>query len=443
MLHCPVCQTEYPEAQENYCPVCQWDAATYPIPVKGQLPDDFLHRELQSFAWMVRLWKQCQNFAATITEGDHYFEQRQYEQAINFHQKWLNDFQNIRVTNSGANAVINIQVLISEALTECPVCFTENQTMVEQCSTCNYDLTPYPYTLTELPEAYVAGVQAQIGWAKELWQRSANLINEIKPLEQLAKSFEGIKNYTSSLETYEQLLTIYRKMCNRFKESACLRNIGNQYYYLKQYEKAVEHYLLELPIRQKLDDQADRAICLLRIGSSHFFLNQYEKAIEYCQQALTIYQEIGDTCLQTKCYSQIGNSYHNLKQYKRALEYHQLELSLLQKLLDKRSDEATHFSKAGCLRNIGLSYYYLDQYEKAVEHFLLEVVIWKELVDRYREARSLNWIGHSYYRLNQHEKAVEHFLLERNYSGLKNHNNLGVSENSRVEFEYVTGRKGC
>jgi hypothetical protein len=45
--------------------------------------------------------------------------------------------------------------------------------------------------------------------------------------------------------------------------------------------------------------------------------------------------------------------------------------------------------------------------------------------------------------LNPDIDWVKENLAKRNYSGLKNHNNLGVSENSRVEFEYVTGRKGC
>lgn len=56
---------------------------------------------------------------------------------------------------------------------QCPICQTEYLEGLINCSTCGWDLTPYPFTF-ELPEGFIQKEQAKLNWAKAMWKQSQN-----------------------------------------------------------------------------------------------------------------------------------------------------------------------------------------------------------------------------------------------------------------------------
>lgn len=54
-------------------------------------------------------------------------------------------------------------------MSNCPICLTEYfEELV--CTTCGYDLTPYPLSLNRIPEAYLEKERLKLEWGKEMWR---------------------------------------------------------------------------------------------------------------------------------------------------------------------------------------------------------------------------------------------------------------------------------
>ena len=59
----------------------------------------------------------------------------------------------------------------------CPVCATEYiEEKAEFCSTCGWDLTPYPQR-SKLSKAYLKKEQVRLQWAKQMWELARNQLN--------------------------------------------------------------------------------------------------------------------------------------------------------------------------------------------------------------------------------------------------------------------------
>lgn len=67
----------------------------------------------------------------------------------------------------------------------CDTEYIEGQ--IENCSTCGYDLTPYPLVLGQIPAAFLEKEQKRIAWAKRLWKttraRLAKAAQKVKQAE--------------------------------------------------------------------------------------------------------------------------------------------------------------------------------------------------------------------------------------------------------------------
>jgi len=63
----------------------------------------------------------------------------------------------------------------------CPICQSEYvEGKVNLCSTCGWDLTPYPLTFAgQIPEAFLEKEQAKLAWAKQIWSRFFDLQNQM------------------------------------------------------------------------------------------------------------------------------------------------------------------------------------------------------------------------------------------------------------------------
>lgn len=70
-------------------------------------------------------------------------------------------------------------------MAQCPVCITEYlEGQVKYCSTCGWDLSPYPVTFSgQIPEAFLEKERAKLAWARYLWgqwQRQIKDFNQDK-----------------------------------------------------------------------------------------------------------------------------------------------------------------------------------------------------------------------------------------------------------------------
>lgn len=109
--------------------------------------------------------------------------------------------------------------------------------------------------------------------------------------------FEGVQQaqanqYEAALKSWEQALTLYRRLQDRDGEGNVLVSLGNAYQQLSQYDKAITYYQQLLPIYQQNQDHAAEGLTLANLGFSYNFLSQYDKAIAYLQQSVKVWESI-------------------------------------------------------------------------------------------------------------------------------------------------------
>lgn len=100
------------------------------------------------------------------------------------------------------------------------------------------------------------------------------------------------RQYEAALKSWEQALTLYRRLQDKDGEGNALVSLGNAYQQLSQYDKAITFYQQLLPIYQQSQDRAAEGITLANLGFSYKFLSQYGKAIAYLQQSVKVWESI-------------------------------------------------------------------------------------------------------------------------------------------------------
>jgi TolA-binding protein len=75
----------------------------------------------------------------------------------------------------------------------CPICQSEYvEAKVNLCSTCGWDLTPYPLTFAgQIPESFLDKEQANLSWSKEMWKRKFQLEQTLSKLQSRLDGLEA------------------------------------------------------------------------------------------------------------------------------------------------------------------------------------------------------------------------------------------------------------
>jgi CHAT domain-containing protein len=217
---------------------------------------------------------------------------------------------------------------------------------------------------------------------------------------------QGIQQFHTSqfeaaLQSWQQVLTIYREIKDRQREGRVLGNLGNAYHSLGDYPKAIEYYQQVLVIARQIQDRQAEGMSLGNLGNAYYSLGAYTKAIEYSQQWLAIAQEIKDRESEGKALSNLGNAYHSLGDYAKAINYHQQVLVIARQIQDRQAEGMS-------LGNLGNAYRSLGEYTKAIEYSQQWLAIAREIKDRQNEGKTLGGLGLAYYFLGNYAKAIEY-----------------------------------
>ena len=209
-----------------------------------------------------------------------------------------------------------------------------------------------------------------------------------------------ISQFREALHSWEQALTICRKIGNRQGEANCLGNLGNAYDSLGQYHTAIEFLKQSLVIKREIGDRQGEAASLGSLGNAYGSLGQYHRAIDFHQQYLEISREIGNRHGEANSLGNFGNAYYSLGQYHRAIEFYQQLLEISREIGDRQGEAAS-------LGNLGVVFFSLGQYQKAIDFQQQSLVIKREISDRQGEANSLGSLGNACKSLGQYQKAID------------------------------------
>ena len=97
---------------------------------------------------------------------------------------------------------------------------------------------------------------------------------------------QGIEQFKTSqfraaLQSWEEVLAIYRQLGDRKGESNALGNLGAAYFSLGQYQQAIDYHEQSLAIDREIGDRQGEATSLGNLGLAYFSLGQYQQAIDY------------------------------------------------------------------------------------------------------------------------------------------------------------------
>jgi CHAT domain-containing protein/tetratricopeptide (TPR) repeat protein len=221
-------------------------------------------------------------------------------------------------------------------------------------------------------------------------------------LEQGIKQFE-MSQFQQALQSWEDLLAIYREIGDRLGEAASLRSLGIVYYSLGDYIKAIDYHQQSLVITKEIGNRQGEANSLGNLGNVYYSLGDYRKAIDYHQQSLVIARKIGNR--QGKAASasltSLGNAYYDLGDYRKAIDYYQQSLGIDKKI-------GNHQGEAASLGSLGNAYYRLGDYPKAINYLQQSLAIAREIKNRQGEAASLGNLGIVYDSLGNYPKAIDY-----------------------------------
>ncbi|MEG4034240.1 CHAT domain-containing tetratricopeptide repeat protein [Microcoleus sp. S36b_A4] len=209
-----------------------------------------------------------------------------------------------------------------------------------------------------------------------------------------------ISQFREALHSWEQALTICRKIGNRQGEANCLGNLGNAYYSLGQFHRAIEFLKQSLVIKREIGDRQGEAASLGSLGNACQSLGQYHRAIDFHQQYLEISREIGNRHGEANSLGNFGNAYYSLGQYQRAIAFYQQLLEISREIGYRQGEAAS-------LGNLGVVFSSLGQYQKAIDFQQQSLVIKREISDRQGEANSLGSLGNACKSLGQYQNAID------------------------------------
>ncbi|MBO1054488.1 MAG: CHAT domain-containing protein [Dolichospermum sp. DET73] len=205
-----------------------------------------------------------------------------------------------------------------------------------------------------------------------------------------------------SLEFYKQALYIFREIGDRLNEGTVLNNIGKVHEGLGQYPQALEFYQRALTIRQEVGDQTGEAFTLTDLGLINTSLGQYSQAEKFFQKSLDIFKKIGDQRRAALTLNAMGVYYRTIDQYPKALEFYEQALNIFIKIGERRGEGTS-------LNNIGDFRRNQGEYSQAQEIFQQALTIFKEVGNKEGEGVALSNIGRVYAHQDQYPQALKFF----------------------------------
>jgi CHAT domain-containing protein len=207
-----------------------------------------------------------------------------------------------------------------------------------------------------------------------------------------------ISQFREALQSWEQALTIYRKIGNRQGEAASLGNLGLAYNSIGQYQKAIKFYEQSLDIDRKIGNREGEAISLGNLGIAYQSLEQYQRAIKFYKQYLEISRKIGFRQGEADSLGNLGIAYQSLEQLAKAIKFYKQSLKIKREIRDRQGE-------ANSLGNLGTAYQWLGQLAKAIKFYKQSLEIKREIGDRKGEANSLANLGYSFLKIHQMAEA--------------------------------------
>jgi signal transduction histidine kinase len=218
-----------------------------------------------------------------------------------------------------------------------------------------------------------------------------------------ANAYMNLSKYDQSIDCYEGLLELSRKLGDKKQISNALFGIGKVYRRRGDYSKSLEYHSQSLEIAEELKDNERLAVLYNNIGVVHLDMVNYEEALDHYLRSLRIMEEIEDKKGISSLLNNVGTIYEELKNYDKALDCHLRSLEIREEMEDEKGASTS-------LNNIGVVYGRLGDFDKTIEYFSRSLKIKEELGDKRGIALTSGNLGNAYSQKKRYEEALEWHL---------------------------------
>ncbi len=335
------------------------------------------------------------NYAATFNlEGNVYYFQSEYQQAISCYSKALKNYEETNDSKGIANAVNNLGLIA--------------------------------YTQGNFTKAY------------DYYSKAMKIREQINDQTGLASSYNNMAlvlehqgNYSSALEFHYKALALNDKRADKYGISTSLSNIGAVYSNQKNYKKALEYYIKSLPILEEISNTHGLANVYNNLGIIYSEEGKYAEAIKYHQQALKMREQIGDDYGIAFSYTNLGSIYFSQGNYSAALEYNT-------KALDLRNDIQDSLGISHSLNLMGQCYFKLGQTKKGEEYCKKSLEFAKKTGEKEAMKEADKALSEIYAYTKDFEKAYfYHSAYVTVRDSLLNEDNLKQGVRAEMNYEFA------
>ncbi len=142
---------------------------------------------------------------------------------------------------------------------------------------------------------------AEVQPSQNLTQEEALSLHQ-KGLQQLSQG-----QFPQALESFKQVLNIFRKVKNPLGEAATIKDIGQVYHHQKKYSLALEHYRQALAIFQKNGNKTGEIETLAHMGLVYYQQGKSSQALDLFRDALVMSREGNNQQGEAELLQQIGS----------------------------------------------------------------------------------------------------------------------------------------
>jgi tetratricopeptide (TPR) repeat protein/transcriptional regulator with XRE-family HTH domain len=218
----------------------------------------------------------------------------------------------------------------------------------------------------------------------------------------LAVHFQDFGFWSDTQYLYNQALTIYRYLGDRFGETYVLCGLGRVKWLVGEYRRAREYYTQALTLARQLGFRCAEIDALQGLGEVERLVGEYGQARDYHTQALTLARKLGFRRAEVDALWELSEVERLIGEYGRAREYHTQALHLARHLNDRPGE-------VGTLRGMGEVEWLVGDYGQARDYHTQALHLTRQLGDRRGEVDALRGLGRVEWLLGAYRPAREYY----------------------------------
>jgi tetratricopeptide (TPR) repeat protein len=213
---------------------------------------------------------------------------------------------------------------------------------------------------------------------------------------------ETADTLSQAVEKFDQAITIWRSLGERYEEAIAVYGRGWSYRLLGDYYNAICDLHQAASQMESLQDRNGEAVARSWLAWTYIDVGENEQAHERFQQALRTYQSLGNLRGQAIALYGIGITHALTSEPEQALEYFERSLDLRRKVGDLSGEVLT-------LSAIGMTYNYLGRPEMAIDYSQRALGLSRTLGGLQIRVNPLSKLGWAHLTLRQLDESRDYF----------------------------------